>query len=70
MAIIDAVPQVNTTGAICTEYLKDSMPGPQNIFRGSNHVPCRIKRQGARIKKNASAALKITYAISLYIVRI
>ena len=42
--------------AICTKYLKDSMPGHQNLSQVSNHVPQCIKRQGARIKKNAPIA--------------
>ena len=53
IAIIDVVPQINKT-AICTKYLKDGMPGHQNLSRGSNDVPRCIKRQGTRIKKNAS----------------
>ena len=56
--------------AICTKYLKDSMPGHQNLSRGSNHVPWCIKRQGARIKKNASTTsqnyLHLFYTLSVF----
>ena len=52
--------------AICTEYLKDSMPGHQNI--SLRIEPCSPMPQKAR--RQNKKELKITYAISLYIVRI
>ena len=43
---------------IFTEYLKDSMPGHQNIFQGTNHVPDASKDKAPELKKNASTASK------------
>ena len=57
--------------AICTEYLKDSMPGHQNI--SARKEPSSQKHQTTRRpnkKRTFQKSLKITYALSLYIVRI
>ena len=54
--------------AICTEYLKDSMPGPQNISRGSYHVPDALNDKAPEYKRTLQQPLEIAYAISLFII--